>query len=520
MQRAQDSRLPASHAVLFPAPDDFASIYCCWIFAQRRVYGRSENPSITGITGLSGIAMAQENNGRPRASEAAHLQNTDDLYYKYQITFLHNELRYTQKISNTLIWKLCEHSGIIFLSRHLQQFYWTVTRALGLGYLHDGSGRPVLPQERVKLQAGPRILVDVTVTHRYDAKSGIQRVVREIAKASIENGRALPVIMEGGQLLSYFRHPDLPDFIEIGKDDRFLLLDTGWCLLDEYRAMLAEVSRRGGRNICCVYDLTPVLYSGLAESVAGENFPNWIETILLYCDAVVTISNSVAEDFINYLSAHNLPHRPSLRIGWFHLGADFAAETEGSVSRRVQGICEGAPFFLSVGTLEPRKNYSVALAAFELLWKSGVDVRYVIVGEFGWLTHALRDQILHHPEFGRRLFWLQGADDKVLSALYRHATAAVQPSIAEGFGLPIVEAAHFGTPVIASDIRVFREVGGDSISYFDPMDPDALARCVREALANPRVAPSVVPLTWKEATARLLQLIIDESYPYTLSSKQ
>jgi glycosyltransferase involved in cell wall biosynthesis len=127
--------------------------------------------------------------------------------------------------------------------------------------------------------------------------------------------------------------------------------------------------------------------------------------------------------------------------------------------------------------------------------KSGIEACYVIVGKRGWLANALGTRLKEHAEFGRRLFWIEKCNDTDLHYLYRHATAVIQPSIAEGFGLPIVEAAHFGAPVIASDIRIFHEVGGQSISYFDPMDSEALAKRLTEALKGPRVAPSIVTST-------------------------
>lgn len=464
--------------------------------------------------------------------------NSDLRYYEYQIDCLLNEVEYAQRSRNilrprnTFVSKFLEHSSIGFVRRHLQQFYWTITRLIGLGYLHDGSrwakrsrpllarAQPVLAQDHVEMSAGPRVLIDVTITHRNNHKTGIPRVAREIAKAAIANGSALPVVIENGRLVSYFRHPDLPDVVEIRRGDRYLLLDAGWCIPDEYEAILNEVSRCGGSNICCIYDLVPLLYRGVAEPASRKIFRDWLKICLSHCDAVVTISNSVAEDFKNYVSANKLSCKPSLRVGWFHLGADFAVEAEKAVSKQVQDICTKAPFFVTVGTIEPRKNHAVALAAFDLIWNAGVDVQYVIVGRSGWLVHALRDRILRHPEFGRRLFWLEHAEDTDLHFLYRHATALIQPSIAEGFGLPIVEAAHFGTPVIASDIRIFREIGGESISYFDPMDPQALAMRIQEALIAPRVAPSITPLSWKEATERLLRLVKDETYPYMLKPIQ
>jgi glycosyltransferase involved in cell wall biosynthesis len=463
--------------------------------------------------------MTRKDENQIRARESLGPHDADDSYESYQIEFLLNEIKYTERINNSFVWRINDFLGVKFRSRYLRQFYWTITRFCGFGYLHDGSrspARPILVQEHVALKDGPRILLDVTETHRNKMKTGVQRVVSEIAKASVANGDALPVIIENGHLTSYFRHPDLPERVEISEGDRYVVLDTGFSLPQEYLPVIQEVVQRGGRAIYCIYDLIPLLYPGMLASRTSHALRDWLETSLPYCDAVVTISKSVADDFLDYVLAKDVPCNPALRVGWFHLGVDFAAKKDGSASQHVRAICEKTPFFLTVGTLEPRKNHVVALAAFDLLWRAGVDVHYVITGKMGWLLHALRDRIMRHPEFGRRLFWLHAADDTDLSHLYRHAAALIQPSIAEGFGLPIVEAAHYGTPVIASDIRVFREIGGAALAYFDPMDPHALAECIRAALIAPRIAPSITLLSWGQATERLIALVKDETYAYSL----
>jgi glycosyltransferase involved in cell wall biosynthesis len=460
------------------------------------------------------------------SSFAVSLENKfESSFTSYQIDYLLNEIDFLQRSPKNIgrvrqfISRFMKTSLLEFLSRHAQQFYWTVTRLCGLAHTHDGRPntmppRPQLNSGHIEFAAGPRVLIDMTVTHRSNVKTGIQRVVGEVAKAAIVKGSALPVIIENGRVLSYFKHPDLPDVVEIGAEDRLLLLDASWCFPQEYLPILQEVVRRGGRNIWCIHDIFPLLYPGLFGSAAQRSFRDWLETSLPYYSAVVTVSKSVAEDFATYVLTRKPPHKPSLRLGWFHLGGDFATEAEGSVSRRVADLCENASFFLTVGTLEPRKNHMVGLAAFERLWKANVDACYVIVGKYGWLAGALRDRLLRHPEFGRRLFWFETCNDTDLRSLYRHATALIQSSIAEGFGLPIVEAAHFGTPVIASDIRIFREIGGRSIRYFDPTDAGELANCVEEALVGARVPPSVVALTWTEATEQLLQLVKEETYQY------
>ncbi len=102
----------------------------------------------------------------------------------------------------------------------------------------------------------------------------------------------------------------------------------------------------------------------------------------------------------------------------------------------------------------------------EELWKRGIDVHFVIVGRYGWMSDVLQRRILEHEEHRKRLHWLQNANDAELHCLYSSAHALVFASLAEGFGLPIIEAANDGLPVIASDIPIFREVGGKNISYF------------------------------------------------------
>ena len=87
-------------------------------------------------------------------------------------------------------------------------------------------------------------------------------------------------------------------------------------------------------------------------------------------------------------------------------------------------------------------------------------------------------------EFGRRLFWFDEVSDADVAYAYRHATSLIFASLSEGFGLPLVEAAKFGLPIIASDITVFREIAGDAASYFEALDAEFLAARLRESLAG------------------------------------
>ena len=217
----------------------------------------------------------------------------------------------------------------------------------------------------------------------------------------------------------------------------------------------------GGEIVTCVFDLIPELYPYGCHEATPPLYRVWLRKALLESDSFIAISRTVAEELTSYAKEAGLAHRGELKIGWFHCGSDIPAPTHRSLRETMRAAIAGpSPVFLCVGTIEPRKGHRTALQAFDELWKKRVDARLVIVGRNGWYAEALIADIKRHGEFGRRLFWFDDVGDGELSALYDAASAILCPSYAEGFGLPIVEAARRGRPAICSDIPVFREVGG------------------------------------------------------------
>ncbi|MEZ4518394.1 MAG: glycosyltransferase family 1 protein [Chloroflexota bacterium] len=118
------------------------------------------------------------------------------------------------------------------------------------------------------------------------------------------------------------------------------------------------------------------------------------------------------------------------------------------------------PFFLSVGTVQPRKNYQMLVRAFRPV-ADQVPHNLVIAGGRGWLVDPLLEEI-ERQELQERVRLIGFVDDADLPALYSAATALVFPSLYEGFGLPLLEAMACGTPVISSDASCLPEVVMDS----------------------------------------------------------
>ncbi len=410
-----------------------------------------------------------------------------------------------------------------FVRARSLELFWTITRLAGLGRLHDGrwrserrlrqalAERPSLTTPIQHQTDGPRILIDVTSTHVSGKKTGIQRVVKEIASAATEMGMALPVLQHEGKLYPYIKNSTASDTIQFEPGDIFLMIDAASGALASYSTIIDQVRKQNGQTVVCVYDLLPKTIPWAFSPEQRQHYENWLSDVVCNCDAAVCNSKNVADELKAHLAA--LPEPIHLPIGWFHLGGNFDCEHTSSASDDVIAITQvNSPFFLGVGTLEPRKGYDLALDAMDELWRSEIDARFVIVGRYGWMSTALQRRVLKHEQYGKRLHWLQNASDGDLDFLYNNARALVFPSLAEGFGLPIMEAANHGLPVIASDIPVFRELGGEHISYFKTLDSSDLATRLREAISTEKQAPQIDVPTWKQSAQKLLDLIRTQSY--------
>lgn len=133
------------------------------------------------------------------------------------------------------------------------------------------------------------------------------------------------------------------------------------------------------------------------------------------------------------------------------------------------------PFFLSVGNAYPHKNLERLIEAFALLKRAhGFDAQLVFVGKTDYFFDRLRTFASTHAEAGSVVF-AGFTTDAELRWLYRHARAFVFPSLAEGFGLPPLEAMQAGLPVAASRASCIPEVLGDAALFFDPLNAQSMA---------------------------------------------
>jgi glycosyltransferase involved in cell wall biosynthesis len=145
-----------------------------------------------------------------------------------------------------------------------------------------------------------------------------------------------------------------------------------------------------------------------------------------------------------------------------------------------------SPYFVTVGTIEPRKNHLLLLHLWRHLATCGLEpVPHLhVVGRRGWENENIVDLLERSPAIRRHVTEHNELDDRNLFHLMKGAAAVLFPSFAEGLGLPLMEAAALGVPVIASDLPVFRELDLADITLLDPLDTPAWKRACLAALTR------------------------------------
>jgi len=381
-----------------------------------------------------------------------------------------------------------------------------------------------------------QLLIDISRLIVEDAHTGIQRVVRAILANLLKyppTGWVIePVYATPNELgYRYARsfadrllgleqpwHEDRP--VEVWSGDILCILDLEPDVLVAQRSVLNEWRLQGAQVFTVVHDILPLLLPNyFPESVGKEVMGRWIDELAKH-DGAICVSETVAGQLKHWMQQNNVEINPAFRFDWFHHGSDIEESfpTRGipAAASSVFKIMADRTTALMVGTLEPRKGHTQALEAFEQLWREGLDFALVIVGKKGWRVEHLEQRLRKHPEFGRRLIWLERASDEFLSQLYKKASFLLGASEGEGFGLPLIEAARNGLPLVVRDLPVFREVARHGAHFFPSRrDPMVIADAIKEwtelKSQNAHPKPDVVPwLTWAQSANMLFCALTGE----------
>lgn len=226
---------------------------------------------------------------------------------------------------------------------------------------------------------------------------------------------------------------------------------------------------RHARLVYTLYDLSFIAYPDFSTEENRLLCFDGVFKASLYADKIISISEYSQNHFLE-----TFPHFPSVRIQVLHPASRYSlADGVNDETGRFRRLSTGA-FWLSVGTLEPRKNIRRLLQAYsQLCYREKTDLPLVIAGNKGWLEGGLAEYIAGLG-LKNRVYILGYVKDIQLRWLYRHCFAFLYPSLFEGFGVPVLEAMSLGAAVITSNRTSLPEIIGDAGIQVDPEDISAI----------------------------------------------
>lgn len=369
-----------------------------------------------------------------------------------------------------------------------------------------------------------RILYDVTVIREWLEKhyiTGISRASLEIYHELKKYAEVIPVTIDKKSRKFLFHSVDMSTFqiqdneISPSARDIYFMpeLQLRGIQVSDSHPSPAQLREKGIQTYAVLYDILPLQMPQYFEDKTSKAFYPYVRNMVSEYDGILTDSRAVSDDLIGHIQSHpELFPDHDLQIGYFHLGMDtaFKGESDETVSPNIKEIFKKKTF-LMVGTLEPRKGHSYVLSVFEALWAKDADIQLCIIGHVGWNMDGFLQMLKQHSEYGKKLYFLEGASDNILCFAYRHASALIQASAGEGFGLPLIEAGCYGLPILCSDIPVFHEVAGENASYFR-RDTDELEQLIQAVEKGDKYvlkdSTKIRRLSWSDSARKIANMIL------------
>jgi len=232
----------------------------------------------------------------------------------------------------------------------------------------------------------------------------------------------------------------------------------------------------GLRSIYLIHDLIPLTHSEFCNPSSIVRHRGRVTNALNHAAGIITNSNASARDLERFAVAEGLRLPPVIPV-W--LG--------GARIEKPDALPFAAhSYFVCVGTIEARKNHYLLLQIWRRLVErlGAAAPRLVIIGQKGAQASHVENMIERCTAIQDHVITLPYCSDEELGRWIGAARALLMPSFAEGFGLPIIEALQIGTPVIASDLPCFREIGAGIPTLLDPLDAMAWEQTITGFLDN------------------------------------
>ena len=279
----------------------------------------------------------------------------------------------------------------------------------------------------------------------------------------------------------------------------YLLVSHTWA---DRPGPIETLRRKGVKFVPLVHDLIPATHPEYASAAGAARHHRRIEAFATLADGIIVNSDATAREL--------LPHLPEQADRPPILAAPLGIDTplpDPSFPIPVE------PYFVCIGTIEPRKNHLLLLNTWRVLAERlGSNApKLLLIGRRGWENENILDMLERCPALVGLVREYSDLPDRGLARLLQGARALLFPSFAEGYGLPLAEALSLGVPAICSDLPALREVGGDVPEYLDPLDGLGWRRLILSfADADSRIRQAQLqrlerwaPATWENHFALL-----------------
>ncbi|MCR4636577.1 MAG: glycosyltransferase family 4 protein [Butyrivibrio sp.] len=367
------------------------------------------------------------------------------------------------------------------------------------------------------------VYIDITSLMDTAFLSGIQRVVIEISRRLIDfSGINCKLVYYKGKKEIYILNNDefrkyldgsidkkiirrkakrvYEDLYEAGAI--WLDLDAVWNNVPSRAELYPILKSRDVTIVTLIHDILPITDPRFFPSNGDWAFAGYVGAAINYADIILTTTDATKDEVKKLI--YDIHGRRDMQLEVVGLGADY----DDNVSKNgdIASICSKyvstvSKYVLMVGTIEPRKNHAVVLRAFEKKL-FGLGIGLVFAGRKGWNSDSFISHIEEMSKSERLFAFFEGMNDASIDYLYKNCSVLAFPSFAEGYGLPIVEALQRDVPVVAANINVSREVGGEYCRYADVQNEDewidAINYCLNNNDSLKKKISEYQPTSWDE----------------------
>ena len=258
------------------------------------------------------------------------------------------------------------------------------------------------------------------------------------------------------------------------------------------------------KTIVTIHDLSYIYFPDEFLKKDLFQLKNWTEYSLKNSSKIIAVSKTTKKDIIHEYGINDE------KISVVYNGYEHHYENSPPPAKPV--ISE--PYFLYVGTIQPRKNLSFLISAFAQFSKRNPTYKLVLAGKKGWLYENIYKKV-EQLRMENTILFPGFVSESTKDVLYKNAAAFIMPSLYEGFGIPLLEAMAHACPTLSSFSSSLPEVGGEACLYFDPKDNNDLVEKMETIVSDKNLKRKLISagkkrvenFSWLESGKQTLSLI-------------